>query len=451
RAPRLRVRRLRVRRLRRAPRLRVRRLGVRRLRRAPRLRVRCLGIRRLRGAPRRAARARLGRLVGRLVLRLLLDLLGPLVDRRLDAPPVRAVGIAALLEADDLLLRLVLDRGELRLGLVPQHDRAPVGLDGLVARPRAIAVDQHHGEQEAVDQGSSHGVTSSVDVVFFRPPPRRPRVPNSPSPSTSSGTPTIVIVNHTASWLLVCSTFLSSSDTMSPENTSSPPSQRIESPNNGPDTMIGWILPSAFWMLMSANRSTSENTRARKPSLPLIFGPSTAAASGQRWRFSRAASNRKFCGCSRSSHDDSIEWIVIVFFGASPFDVNGISSSAPESIMTRPLPPERDSEVVDACAENCVVITNLRSEAVIRCGRYSRSSTRWPGAIRRPSRPSSAPIEGTAIGSSMTIRRPPRSRYRSSDSHSPGCSGRVGAPMMTTVASSGISLARSMRPSSLVS
>jgi hypothetical protein len=130
----------------------------------------------------------------------------------------------------------------------------------------------------------------------------------------------------------------------------------------------------------------------------------------QRWRFSFGAFSWKFCGCSRSSHDDSIERIVTVFFGASPFEVNGISSSAPASIRTMPLPPARDSVVVDACAENWFVITSRRSAMLFRLGMNSLSSTRWPGSIRRPSRPSSELIVVEPLGSMMTIRRPPRSR-----------------------------------------
>ena len=56
--------------------------------------------------------------------------------------------------------------------------------------------------------------------------------------------------------------------------------------------------------------------------------------------------------------------------------VSGASSRAPESMSTRPESLMRDSAVVDACAENCVVITNRRSLGFPRCGRNFWSSVR---------------------------------------------------------------------------
>src|SRR5439155_10538629 len=131
----------------------------------------------------------------------------------------------------------------------------------------------------------------------------------------------------------------------------------------------------------------------RKPSLSLpaaslSLGPSTAYARFHFWRFS-PASESKLKLLLRSSQLDSIDRIVTVFFGCSPLIVNGASSSAPDSITTRPLSTERDRAVVDACAENCVVIANRRSDGMPRCGRYAWSSVSGAALYFTPSLPSS--------------------------------------------------------------
>ena len=56
----------------------------------------------------------------------------------------------------------------------------------------------------------------------------------------------MVNVNHTESWLFVCWIGLSSSETTSPANTSSPPSHFTLSSSNGPDTSTTAARPIAF-------------------------------------------------------------------------------------------------------------------------------------------------------------------------------------------------------------
>src|SRR5262249_46361585 len=173
---------------------------------------------------RRAAAALRAAAAGRAALGRLGRRLGLLLDRRLEAPPVRVLALTAALEPVDRLLGLELDRRQIGVGLLPQHDRAEIRLDRRVAGPRPVSVHEHHGEQDTVDQRASHGVTSA-----FLVPRRRRVVPSRPSVSTSKGNPMIVSMNHTMSWFLVCWIGLSSSETISPENTSSPPSQRMAS------------------------------------------------------------------------------------------------------------------------------------------------------------------------------------------------------------------------------
>src|SRR5690606_18673863 len=104
-----------------------------------------------------------------------------------------------------------------------------------VARPGAVAVDQHDREQDAVNQRSSHFTTS---LFFLLLRLRRAHVPTRPSVRTTTGPARMVSTNHFASCSLVCLIGLSSSDTASPTNASSRPSQLTASLRSGPDTIV---------------------------------------------------------------------------------------------------------------------------------------------------------------------------------------------------------------------
>ena len=126
---------------------------------------------------------------------------GPSAGLGLGAPPVGVGARAAALDAQRAAGGLQLDRLEVGHGPVPHHDRARGRLGRLVASPGLVAVEQHHGEQAAVDDDSLH------DDVSFLPRPRRRAGPleiRRPTTSTSRGAPTVVATNQPACSRAVC-------------------------------------------------------------------------------------------------------------------------------------------------------------------------------------------------------------------------------------------------------